>query len=506
MNQSNAAQLTEGQAVIDANKLLKEKMDRDPHRPVYHFLPATNWMNDPNGACQWNGEYHIFYQYNPNGGFWGTMHWGHASSQDLIHWTDLPVALAPDPGTVDEYGVFSGCMAINNGVPTIVYTGVRMNPETGKRVQLPCIATSQDNMRTWQKHPGNPVIATPPEGLDVTGFRDHAVWQEDGYWYMVVGSGVTDEGGAIFLYRSKDLINWEYMNPLFRGTVEETGVMWECPDFFPLGNKYVLIMSILPTKDTIYYIGSYDREKHVFIPEQKGILDGGGIYYAPQSFLDEQGRRIIWGWLQEGRSVPTHTEAGWAGVMSAPRILFLHPDGSLGVKPVPELEALRSEHRQLEQAIQTTGNPADVPLFNSPVSGNWELSLQVDPRKAAQFGLRLNYSEGEETVIRYNTETGRLEIDRTASSHNTSDQHDVRGEACKLDDNGQLNLRVFLDRSEIEIYANDRIGLSSRIYPTDPTSLSLSVFSVGGSATVLKGEFWEMESCWKGPREFWTQQ
>ncbi|MBV9356146.1 MAG: glycoside hydrolase family 32 protein, partial [Chloroflexi bacterium] len=168
----------------------------DPHRPTYHLLPPANWLNDPNGLIQWRGQYHVFYQHNPFAPVWGTIHWGHAVSRDLAHWRDLPIALAPTPGGVDADGVFSGCALDHGGVPTVLYTGVTRGPD-GSRVELPCLAAADDDeLRSWHKHPANPVIPAPPAGLDVLGFRDHSVWREDGQWYQVIGAGIRDVGGA----------------------------------------------------------------------------------------------------------------------------------------------------------------------------------------------------------------------------------------------------------------------------------------------------------------------
>ena len=186
------------------------RLAADPNRPQYHFLPSANWMNDPNGPIFHNGVFHMFYQYNPHGGFWGTMHWGHATSRDLLHWQHQPVAMAPTPGGPDKEGVFSGSAIIHNGVPTLIYTGV--NPE------VQCLATSTDGMKTWQKYSANPIIAGPPKGLTVAGFRDPCVWREGSDWYMVVGTGFRKVGGAALLYRSSDLRKWEYLHPFCSGT------------------------------------------------------------------------------------------------------------------------------------------------------------------------------------------------------------------------------------------------------------------------------------------------
>ena len=180
--------------------------DSDIQRPAYHFLPEKNWINDPNGLIQFNGEYHLFYQHNPVAAVWGNMTWGHAVSLDMVHWKHLPFALLPDQ-PYDKDGVFSGCTVNDNGIATILYTGTQ--PE------VQCIATSSD-MWTFSKFSGNPVIATPPEGLKTTGFRDPYVWKEADGWYMVLGSGIEGAGGAILLYHSPDLRQWHYLHPAHR--------------------------------------------------------------------------------------------------------------------------------------------------------------------------------------------------------------------------------------------------------------------------------------------------
>jgi beta-fructofuranosidase len=260
---------------------LQQKLAADPQRPRYHFLPAANWMNDPNGPMEWKDGYHLFYQYNPNGAFWGTMHWGHARSKDLVHWEHLPIALAPTPGGPDKDGVFSGSAFVNQGVPTLVYTGV--NPE-GQ-----CLARSQDMIR-WDKFGGNPVVAAPPPSLKVTGFRDPSVWREGDTWLMAIGAGFRGKGGAVLLYGSRDAVHWDYLHTLCEGPafVSEplkdwpagdpvaAGEMWERPDFFPLGDKHALLVS---TQGFVFYlIGSYrDRKFH---PEVQGRADMGGRLYA----------------------------------------------------------------------------------------------------------------------------------------------------------------------------------------------------------------------------------
>ena len=185
---------------------LQQRLAVDPHRPQYHFLPKANWVNDPNGPIFWKGYHHLFYQYSstiyPQGPKW----WGHARSKDMVYWEHLPMALAPTPGGPDKDGCWSGSAFINNGVPTLVYTGVFP--------QVQCLATSDDDMTTWKKFSGNPVVGAPPAGLAVTGFRDPSIWREGDSWLMTVGSGFQGQGGAVLLYGSKDLAHWDYLHPL----------------------------------------------------------------------------------------------------------------------------------------------------------------------------------------------------------------------------------------------------------------------------------------------------
>ena len=248
--------------VADQNSELCRKLYSDPLRPQYHLLPACNWMNDPNGPIFYRGRYHMFHQYNPQAAVWGNMNWAHATSDDMIHWQHQPIALSPTPGGPDQDGVFSGSAVLDNGKPTVIYTGVQP-PQTPTEATLKdgvhtwretqCLAVAaDDDLRTWKKLP-QPVIATPPPGLEVTGFRDPCLWREAGRWMLIVGSGIRGKGGAILLYTSPDLRQWTYLHPLLESVPSgktltnpvDTGDMWECPDFFPLGNKHVLLISTM---------------------------------------------------------------------------------------------------------------------------------------------------------------------------------------------------------------------------------------------------------------------
>lgn len=481
-------------------------MANDPHRPQYHFLPPNNWMNDPNGLIQWKGQYHLFYQHNPNGPYWdwGAIHWGHAVSEDLVHWTDLPLALTPTQGGADQDGCFSGCAVDNNGIPTLIYTGVR--PESQ------CIATSTHNLLKWEKYAGNPVIAAPPKDLKVTGFRDPCVWRESDTWYMLIGSDIQDVGGTALLYKSPDLIHWEYMHPLLIGDKNQTdpiwtGTMWECPDFFPLGDKHVLIVSVLNTEQprdkalyAVYFVGTYFD--HKFTPEIMRRLDfGDTLFYAPRTLLDDKGRRIMWGWIKEGRSDKAQRAAGWAGVMSLPRVLSMRPDGLLDMNPVPELEILRGKHHRLADIVLTptsSGILEDVQgdCFEIVVEFEWGNAGDADI--AREFGIKVRCSPDgkEKTCIVYDRVAKLLAVDQERSSLSTDVHRDEQGGTLDLSAGESLKLHVFFDCSVVEVYANGRACVTSRIYPSRADSLGVDLFASGGSVTLNTMDIWEMTSIW----------
>ena len=483
----------------DQMTALREKLANDPHRPQYHFLPPANWMNDPNGLIQWQGQYHLFYQHNPNGPFAGTIHWGHAVSEDLVHWTHLPVALAPTPGGPDQDGCWSGCAADNNGIPTLIYTGVHP--------QCQCMATSRDELLTWEKYIGNPVIAAPPENLNTTGFRDPCVWREGNIWCMLIGSGIQEVGGTALLYKSPDLIHWEYISPILIGDQKEadplrTGTMWECPDFFPLGGKHVLVVSAHWGKPlyTIYFIGTYANDK--FAPTIVRKLDFGDThFYAPRTLLDDKGRRIMWGWIREARSEGAQRAAGWCGVMSLPRILSARPDGLLGIEPAPELAVLRGEHYHITE-VQLT--PMSSPILGDIRGDCLEIIMEFQPDHATdagmaeQFGIEVRCSPDgtEQTRIVYDRLARRLAIDRERSSL-SSDVHRGRQEgALEMSAGESLKLHLFLDRSVIEVYANGRACVTSRVYPSRADSLGVALFALGGSIGLKTMDVWQMGSIW----------
>jgi beta-fructofuranosidase len=479
---------------------LRAKLAADPQRPRYHLLPPANWMNDPNGPLFWRGEYRMFYQYNPNGPFPEKMHWGHAVSPDLVHWKHLPIALAPTPGGPDKDGCWSGCAVVDQGVPTLVYTGVFP--------QAQCLARSGDGLMSWHKYSGNPVIAAPPRGMETTGFRDPCVWREGQEWFLALGSGVAGQGGVVLLYRSADLIHWDYLHFLCKGRKEEllpgkdpvsTGEMWECPDFFPLADKHTLLVSTEGA--VIYSVGSYAN--HYFHPEIQGKADLGNTYYAARTMVDGKGRRILWGWIREGRSDAAQRAAGWSGVMSLPRILTLGRDGTLGMAPAPEIVALRGRHHHfhdlpvLHRLSSTPAASLESRQGALSVQGDsLEIQAEFELGAAEAVGLKVRLApHGEEqTSIAYDRTNSQLMVERERSSLSREADRGAQSGPLALDGNETLKLHIFLDASVIEIFANDRACLTSRIYPSRPDSLGLGAFGRGGAARLKTLDVWEMRS------------
>ncbi|MFH7340771.1 glycoside hydrolase family 32 protein [Streptomyces sp. KHY 26] len=487
---------------------LAERALRDPHRPRFHFTSPGGWLNDPNGLSHWRGVYHLFYQYNPLAPAHDRIHWGHATSTDLVHWSDEPVALVPGTDGPDRDGCWSGVLVDDGGVPTIVYSG-----RHGGR-ELPCVARGSTDLRYWTKDPANPVVTAPPEGVDITAFRDHCVWREGQVWRQLIGSGIRGVGGTAFLYESDDLRSWRYVGPLLtgdaaqnRGQLDWTGTMWECVDLFGLDGTDVLVFSAWDegtTHHPLYWTGRYQGD--TFTPTALNRLDYGGRYfYAPQSTRDGHGRRIMFGWLQEGRTDEANAEAGWCGVMSLPRIVTLGADGRLDQAPVPELGALRGEHLRIPAGPLETaytrlhtvrGDQLDI-----------ETALRLAPGATARLVVRETPDGAERTVVEvsraHDGSSGMLRLHRESSSLDPTVDTEPRHGELPLDSDGRVDLRVLVDHSALEIFANGR-PLTARVYPTRPDEAVGVGIGADGAVTLEHFDAWQMASAFTdGPRPLW---
>lgn len=542
----------------------------DRYRPIYHFSPPLGWWGGgPDGTIHHNGEYHVFYQYDPYmGSSSGSTAWGHTVSRDLVHWEHRPVVLGPTVCRTEHYQAFaqsnllkqldrsrippvlydreicfSGSTVINNGVPTITYTGILSGvqdvPIALNRSQ--CLATSDDGMMTWRKHESNPVIPHPPPELvdpaerdqplvwnevplpsprrwvdhrgkdrafdgrrldaveddrtrgQITAWHDPHVWQEGDTWYMALGCGFLGMGGALLLYRSPDLIEWKYLHPLCVGTEPEFN-RWLVPDFFPLGDRHVLLTAATTRGESgkvIYMTGCYDD--HRFTPQVEGFLDAYPMaaFHCARTLLDSKGRRIMVGLLAERRVIADNPH-GWAGVLSLPRVLDLDADGRLLMDPAPEVCSTHEADWEYHGALSARAPLIPADLYEDSL----ELVMEIDPGSAGDVGVKLRSSPGgeEETAIRYDTENQNLTVDTRKASLNLDTGRSVNGTPLALKSGELLRLHVFLDRSTVEVFANRRACVSDRLYPTRDDSLGVEVYARGGDATITTLKAWRKKS------------
>jgi beta-fructofuranosidase len=511
-----AAAATVTSAVLPSADLMGEisesnSLASDRHRPRFHLMPPSLWLNDPNGPLHFKGRYHLFYQYAPQISNFATKYWGHAVSSDLVRWKNLGIALAPTPGGSDKNGCWTGSAVVVNGVPTIIYTGGTWSSESERAErakgiiperQLVAVAAEPNDpdLITWNKIPENPVLEAPPEGIKAVGWRDPCVWREGDTWYMTIGCGEVGKGGIALLYSSKDIKHWNYLHPLAlakpnpnQDTSRPCSSMWECPDFFVLKDKPFLLVAA----GNRYLTGSY--VDHRFEQQNDGRIDFGSAAYAQKTMEDENGRRIWWAWLHEKRVTEAQVAAGWAGVMSLPRLLTLRNDGMLGIEPVPELEVLRRGHKKIsDQKIQPNG-----PLLLKEVDGDCtEIEIEIDLGDAHQAGIRVRAATdgSEQTVIGYDRDKQELFSDTRASSIDPATSSGLGFRRNRGVESGQLilanqeplRLRVYIDASVVEIFANGRASISDRVYPTNAATVGIGLFSNGGTAHLRSMTVWHL--------------
>lgn len=464
----------------------------DSERPAFHATPTIGWMNDPNGFSVYRGECHLFYQYHPYSNEWGPMHWGHLKTKDFIRWERLPCALAPDEA-YDASGCFSGgAVELPDGRQLLLYTGVQRHRNAEgfiQDIQAQCVAIG-DGV-DYEKCGLNPVLDAkdlPVGGSDID-FRDPKVWRDrDGGFYAVIGNRTEDGSGAILLYRSGNGLSWEFVRTLDR-SCNQYGRMWECPDFFPLDGKQVLITSpqdMTPIglefhagNGTLCLVGSYEPDGAGFVRERVQAIDYGLDFYAPQTLETPDGRRIMIAWMQNWSTVgakPFHCR--WFGQMTLPRELSVR-DGRLYQTPVRELEQYRGQ-RVVHRHVLVCGET------NLPGVQGRMLDMTVTVRPMALgscrwFRLHVAKDGRHDTIIRYRPDQSTLKIDRCRSGL----PHDIVHTRSFLvrPNNGELKLRVILDRFSVEVFVNDGEAAASAVIYT-PREADAITFEADGQVLV----------------------
>ncbi len=467
-----------------------EKMIEQEMRPEFHLSTRVGWMNDPNGFSYYNGEYHMFYQYHPYSSHWGPMHWGHAVSRDLLHWTYLPAAIAPDE-VYDTDGCFSGsAIELPDGRQLLMYTGVskqRLQDGSFGDVQAQCLAVG-DGI-DYEKYERNPVLdaADLPEGASAADFRDPKIWRKkDGTYQCVAGSRPADGSGQILLFESPDAFHWKFRTVLASNR-NRFGLMWECPDFFELDGKQVLLTSpqdMLPQdfeyhngNGTLCLIGSYAEETAEFTEEHNQAIDYGIDFYAPQTVLAPDGRRIMIGWMQNWDTSNLHSakERAWFGQMSLPRELSIR-NGRLYQQPVRELLQMRCNEVRHEN-VSFSG----IIRLDGIKGRRIDMEIELFPGDVQEiyrkFAVRFAQNDTYQTSVSFRPHESILKIDRKFSGSRRAIIHQRRSKVNTV--NGKLKLRLILDRFSAEVFVNDgEQALSATIY-TEQEAEGISFFADG---------------------------
>lgn len=500
--------------VVQSTRLFREKLLDDPYRPGYHFcVPEDNGMpGDANGCFYANGRYHLMYLYNRRDvGFC----WGHISSKDLVHWRHHPDAIGPGDG--DE-GCFSGGGFLDDdGTAYLSYWMLWGDKGIG-------LAKSTDrHYDRWAKLDANPVIKSTEWGITEVAGEDGEkliygsadptnVWKKGGKYYIATGNLLVlnkygrqadspegMKGDRLYLLESDDLATWRY-----KGVFYERNPAWTddsednmCPSFLPLGGspdggppsgKHLLLF-ISHNKGCQYYVGTYDIKNDRFLPENHGRMTWvDNTYFAPEALIDAQGRQIMWAWLTDN---PGGEEAkGWSGVFGLPRSLWLGEDGTLRMQPVKELQMLR-QNEMLWQDIAVAD--ARTKVLDGVVGDACELEITVAPESAARrVGVKVLASPGgeEETLLYYDAEAKALCFDSTRSG--VDGRRVLEKAPLELKEGEPLKLRVFVDRTVVEIYSNDRQAICRRVYPGRDDSVGVVLFAEGGEAAFTRVKAWEM--------------
>ena len=465
------------------------KLITEEKRPSFHLSARTGWMNDPNGFSYYKGQYHMFYQYYPYDIQWGPMHWGHATSKDLLHWEYLPAALAPDE-FYDMDGCFSGsAIELPDGRQLLMYTGVvkeRQKNGGFSEVQTQCIATG-DGV-DYEKYEKNPVLDEHdvPEGGSRFDFRDPKIWRkEDGTYYCIAGNRPADGSGQILLFTSPDGFEWKYKKVLCANN-NRFGLMWECPDFFKLDGKWVLLTSpqdMMPQgfeyhngNGTLCLIGNFDEETESFTEEYSQSIDYGIDFYAPQTVLSPDGRRIMIGWMQNWDTCSLRAvDQPWYGQMSLPRELSVK-NGRLYQYPIKELEDMRGKKVSYENV-----SFSDTTRLEGIKGRKIDMEIEICPADAEEiytkFAIRFAQNENYYTSLSFRPHESILKIDRKFSGSRRAIIHQRRNLVNSKD--GKLKFRMILDRFSVEVFVNNGENVMSAVIYTDIDADDISFIADG---------------------------
>jgi beta-fructofuranosidase len=500
-----AETLAEQEEQLKTNPLLlrfhasRKALASDPHRPLYHYVNPEGSLNDPNGLSYWQGRWHLFYQaYPPED---RRQHWGHAVSDDLLHWRDLPLAIYPDP----EEKCYSGATLVEKDRVIAIYHGVNAGT---------MVAVSRDPLLlNWTKVTGKPVIPFPKKGDPPVPYAifDPAIWKKDGVYYALTAGSQRIPGGrsvrAEFLHRSRDLEKWEYLHPfLEEDHYSRVGDDGACPYFWPIGDRHILL-HFSHTSGGKYMLGDYDTRRDKFVVTGGGSFNFGPAapsgLHAPSATPDGKGGVIVIFNMNSGRATK-----GWNGLMTLPRRLTLAAPNQLAIEPAVHLTPLRREHSRVEK----TTIPANQEMVLPNVSGNsLEIAAEFEPGAAPVLELNVLRSREREEITRIqffrnrgfrNRDSGEQASAISIDSSQASLLPDVRPRpaetaSVQLAENEPLKLRVFVDRSVVEVFVNGRQALAVRVFPGRPDSVGVSLRSLGQASVLRSLDAWRIGSIYR---------
>jgi fructan beta-fructosidase len=499
----------------------QEAAYKEQYRPQYHFSPPSHWMNDPNGMFYYEGEYHLFYQYYPDGNIWGPMHWGHAVSSNMVEWQHLPVALYPDSlgyifsgSAVVDYNNTSG-LGKNNQPPIIaIYTYHNMPGEKAGRndFQYQGLAYSNDKGRTWVKYEKNPVL---PNSTGIKDFRDpKVIWYEKSkQWIMTLA--VKDH---VQFWTSPNLLQWNYSSS-FGKELGAHGGVWECPDLFAMKvngsgeEKFVLLVSINPGgpnggSATQYFVGDFNGKE--FIPYKSHLnkkpqwLDYGRDNYAGVTWSNipaTDGRRLFMGWMSNWDYAQVVPTTMWRSAMTLPRSLVLHQQKNayrLQTSPVEELTLLRERFETMDFIGELTGSFNITSAVIPPAQSEWVIEVELTDSKTEKFFLQFSNAMNETYRAGYDILKKQYFSDRTAAgNHSFSEKFAEAIHTAPYEKNKRLRLHLFMDASSAELFADGGfVCITDLLFPSKPFD-KVELIAEGGKVNILSAQCFSLKSIWK---------
>lgn len=465
--------------------------------PSFHIAAKAGWINDPNGLSYYQGRYQVYFQHHPYSTQWGPMHWGHVSSTDMVTWRREPIALAPSL-EADRDGVFSGSAVTGeDGLMYAYYTGHRwsngINEEAGND-QVQCLAVSADGI-TFQK---KGVVVQGP--VELPNFRDPKVFREEGIWYMVFGATSTENRGQVWMYSSTDMLTWEFECILFEDPNPDV-YMLECPDFFKLGEHWILIYCPMGVKkqgyasrnghNAGYVVGTWEPGSEFKQLTDYRLIDWGHNFYAPQTFESPDGRRLGYGWMGSFTlPLASQAEDGWAGQLTVPRQFTLDTELKLMNVPIAELEQLRKTPRTFDK-FQLEANESKS-LLNGVDTYEFEVFLNLAESEAERIGFAIGFGDdASHAYIGYDDLSQRVFIDRRLTVC------DGGYRAAPAPSGDLLKLRVLVDRGSIEVFINDGAETLTSFAFLNAGNRELRLTAESGHAVIESLTIWELGIIWE---------